>query len=174
MIYTLIFGILFFLIRHLIKTHVTEGIYSLNASLSGITGGDLETGADFRETIELDSLSDGINYTVERLKELIREAEGRIDAELALAAPISNRRSGSIWRPWCCLTPEMLLASGSYHFKTKTLQVPNYPELQSFIISFAVKGRQRGDDFSGRSYKKSFSPSGAEALIVSAPGGRTF
>ena len=89
-IYTLIFGLLFFLIRHLIKTHVTEGIYSLNASLSRITGGDLETGADFRETIELDSLSDGINYTVDRLKELIREAEGRIDEELALAAQIQR------------------------------------------------------------------------------------
>ena len=36
------------------------------------------------------TLSDGINYMVDRLKGLIKEAEERIDAELALAAKIQT------------------------------------------------------------------------------------
>ncbi len=87
-IYAVIFVLLFIMIRIQIHRHVVEGVYSINASLSEITKGNLETQADFRETIEFDGLSDGINQTVDRLKELIREAEGRIDAELALAAKI--------------------------------------------------------------------------------------
>ncbi len=83
-----VFTILFLLIRFLISEEVVRGVYSINDSLGRITAGNLETKADFRNSIEFDGLSDGINSTVDHLKELIREAEGRIDAELALASKI--------------------------------------------------------------------------------------
>ena len=87
-IYAVIFALLFILIRLEIHRHVVDGVNSLNRTLTGITEGDLNIKADFRETLEFDGLSDGINHTVDRLKELIKEAEGRIDAELALASKI--------------------------------------------------------------------------------------
>ena len=87
-IYVAVFVILFLLINRLMAKHFVKGVYSLNGSLSRITKGDLNEKADYRESLEFDKLSDGINFTVDRLKELIKEAEERIDAELALAASI--------------------------------------------------------------------------------------
>ncbi len=87
-IYILVFVLLLVLLKRMIAKLVVKGVYSLDASLGRITEGDLNERADFRESIEFDELSNGINYTVDRLKELIREAEERIDAELALAARI--------------------------------------------------------------------------------------
>ncbi len=89
-IYMVVFAVLFILINRLIAKHVVHGVYSLNESLSKITAGDLDQKADFRESIEFDELSDGINITVDRLKELIKEAKERIDAELILAAKIQT------------------------------------------------------------------------------------
>ncbi len=89
-IYILVFLLLFFLIRRMIVKQVVNGVYSLNASLSRITKGDLEEKADYRDSVEFDGLSDGINYTVDRLKGLIKEAEERIDRELALASKIQT------------------------------------------------------------------------------------
>ncbi len=90
LIYVLVFLILFFLINRLMKRHVVAGVYSLNGSLGRITEGDLEEKADYRDSVEFDELSDGINYTVDWLKKLIKEAEERIDRELALAAKIQT------------------------------------------------------------------------------------
>ena len=74
----------------LLQNEVVDGIVSLNRSLLKITEGDLDEKADFRESLEFNELSDGINFTVDRLKELIKEAEQRIDMELALAAKIQT------------------------------------------------------------------------------------
>ncbi len=90
LIYVFVFLILFFLISRLIKRHVTAGVYSLNGSLGRISAGDLEEKADYRDSLEFDELSDGINYTVDWLKKLIKEAEEQIDRELSLAAKIQN------------------------------------------------------------------------------------
>lgn len=89
-IYAVVFVTLFIFIKQLIAKQVVQGVYSLNGSLSKITDGDLNEKADFRDSIEFDELSDGINYTVDRLKELIKKAEERIDEELALAAKIQT------------------------------------------------------------------------------------
>ncbi len=74
----------------LVRKHVLRGVEDILGSLKKITSGDLDERADFRDSSELDELSDGINFTVDRLKELIKEAEERIDAELSLAAKIQN------------------------------------------------------------------------------------
>ncbi len=89
-IYVAVSAVLFVFINRLMAKYVVQGVYSLNGSLLKITEGDLNEKADYRESVEFDELSDGINYTVDRLKELIKEADERIDAELKLAARIQN------------------------------------------------------------------------------------
>ena len=89
-VYAIVFVVLFMLINRLTGKHVVKGVVSLDNSLAKITGGDLEEKADFRDSIEFDELSDGINYMVDRLKELIKEAEKRINDELAMAAEIQT------------------------------------------------------------------------------------
>ncbi len=91
MVLVLIFMIAVFIFNTLsrfLQREVIDGVESLNGSLSKITEGDLDEKADFRESLEFNELSDGINYTVDRLKELIKEAEKRIDTELSQAARI--------------------------------------------------------------------------------------
>ncbi len=91
MVLVLVFMIAVFIfntLSRLLQHEVIDGVESLNGSLSKITEGDLDEKADFRESLEFNELSDGINYTVDRLKELIKEAEKRIDTELSQAARI--------------------------------------------------------------------------------------
>ncbi len=88
LIYVAVFSILFFVLDRLILHHMVRGVHSINNSLKAIMEGNLSEKANFRESIEFDHLSDGINFTVDRLKELIKEAEERIDTELAFAAKI--------------------------------------------------------------------------------------
>ncbi len=87
-IYAMVFLIIFLLVHRMVMKHMVEGVYSLNGSLKKITGGDLEEKADFRESLEFDELSDEINNMVGRLEDLIKEAEKKINEELAMAAEI--------------------------------------------------------------------------------------
>ncbi len=86
----LAFTMLYFILSRMLNRHVVSGVYSIRDSLRRITAGDLDEKADFRQSIEFDELSEGINVTVDRLKDLIKEASERIDAELALAAKIQT------------------------------------------------------------------------------------
>lgn len=83
-----VFLVLFILILLLEKKFVINDIHRVNETLNSITQGDLEAKADVRRTYEFDALSTDINTTVDKLKLLIKEAEERIDEELALAAKI--------------------------------------------------------------------------------------
>ena len=84
----LIFGALFILIFYLVRKLVVRNIHKINESLSAITDGNLDTVVDVRSHLEFDSLSNDINATVDTLKRYIKEAEERIDAELAFAKAI--------------------------------------------------------------------------------------
>lgn len=86
----LVFGALFVLIFFLVRKLVVRNIHKINASLSAITEGNLDTVVDVRSHVEFDSLSNDINATVDTLKRYIREAEERIDAELAFAKAIQH------------------------------------------------------------------------------------
>ncbi|MBQ9443811.1 MAG: hypothetical protein IJU43_05885, partial [Lachnospiraceae bacterium] len=88
--YAIVFFIIFLLVHRMVMKHMVKGVYSLNGSLRKITEGDLEEKADFRDSLEFEELSDGINYMVDYLKELIKEAEKRINDELAMAAEIQT------------------------------------------------------------------------------------
>ena len=81
-----IFGIL----SRLLNTHVVKGIEDINDSLTKITGGDLDEKAEVTNSLEFTELSRGINSTVDRLKQMIAEADARIDEELAMANNIQQ------------------------------------------------------------------------------------
>ncbi len=99
-IYVVTFTILFLLVNRLLSMKVVRGVYSINRTLGMISKGKLDEKADFRESLEFDRLSDGINLTVERLKELIKEAEGRIDEDLVLAARIQTSFLPHVFPPF--------------------------------------------------------------------------
>ena len=86
----LIFGALFILIFYLVRKLVVRNIHKINESLSAITDGNLDTVVDVRSHLEFDSLSNDINATGDTLKRYIKEAEERIDAELAFAKAIQH------------------------------------------------------------------------------------
>ena len=95
-----IFGALFVLIYFLVRGLVVKNIHKVNASLSAITEGKLDTVVDVRSHVEFDSLSNDINATVDTLKRYIKEAEERIDAELAFAKAIQHAALPSVFPPY--------------------------------------------------------------------------
>ena len=96
----LIFGALFVLIYFLVRGLVVKNIHKVNGSLSAITEGKLDTVVDVRSHVEFDSLSNDINATVDTLKRYIKEAEERIDAELAFAKAIQHAALPSVFPPY--------------------------------------------------------------------------
>ena len=77
-----------------------QRIYETNTSLSRITSGDLDEVVNVRGTREFESLSNGINETVQALKGWISEAESRMDAELATAKEIQESALPRIFPPY--------------------------------------------------------------------------
>lgn len=84
----LLFAVIFLLIAKLVQSVVINGIHKVNQSLAKITHGDLNEVVNVRTNDEFQSLSNGINTMVEALKVAIKEAESRIDSELAFAKAI--------------------------------------------------------------------------------------
>lgn len=84
----LVFGLLFGIIYFLIKKLVVDNIRRINSSLSEIIDGNLDVTVDVRSSDEFASLSNDINSTVDTLKRYIAEAAARIDKELAYAKDI--------------------------------------------------------------------------------------
>ena len=85
-----IFISVFLLISKLVQNVVIKGIDDINASVSRITGGDLDELVQVMTNKEFVSLSCGINTMVTALKKAIAEAQSRIDAELQVAKAIQH------------------------------------------------------------------------------------
>jgi len=96
----IVFTALFVLIFILVKKLVVDNIYKINDSLSAITEGELDTVVDVRSHVEFEDLSDDINSTVDTLKRYIKDAEARIDAELAFAKAIQHSALPSVFPPY--------------------------------------------------------------------------
>lgn len=96
----IIFTALFVLIFILVKKLVVDNIYKINDSLAAITEGELDTVVDVRSHVEFEDLSDDINSTVDTLKRYIKDAEARIDAELAFAKAIQHSALPSVFPPY--------------------------------------------------------------------------
>ena len=88
------------LISTLLRRVVLQRIDETNSSLSRITSGDLDEVVNVRGTREFESLSNGINETVQALKGWISEAESRMDAELATAKEIQESALPRIFPPY--------------------------------------------------------------------------
>ena len=96
----LIYGALFALVFILVRKLVVRNIHQVNRSLAAITEGRLDTVVDVRSHEEFNSLSNDINATVDTLKRYIKEAEERIDAELAFAKSIQHSALPSVFPPY--------------------------------------------------------------------------
>ena len=84
----LLFCMVFFQVSRMVQKLVIDGIFNVNGALSRITEGNLDERVDVSTSPEFISLSDGINTTVDALKEHIEAEASRIDADLALAKAI--------------------------------------------------------------------------------------
>ncbi len=85
---------------YLLNRLVGKRIDATNAVLGRITEGDLHAKVSDDGTIEFKSLSTGINTTVDTLRGWIKEAETRMDAELATAKAIQEAALPSIFPPY--------------------------------------------------------------------------
>ena len=86
----LLFAVVYTLISQLVQLIVVKNLSMVNASLTKITGGDLNEVVDVRSSSEFASLSDDINQTVDTLKGYITAAEKRIEQELEFARTIQD------------------------------------------------------------------------------------
>ena len=84
------FAGVFALATNLLDSVVVDGFKRTNAGLKRITSGELNERIDEHQTVEFDSLSDGINATVDALKGWINEAETRMERELSTAKAIQE------------------------------------------------------------------------------------
>ena len=96
----LIFTVIFILLYFLIKKLVVENIHEINHKLKEITGGNLNVSVNVRTNEEFVSLSDDINTTVATLKGYIAQAAARIDKELEMAKIIQTSTLPSIFPPY--------------------------------------------------------------------------
>ncbi len=84
----LLFVVVFMLISRLVKKLVIDGIHRVNCGLSEITAGNLDVRIDEGSSPEFIALSEGINATVQALKDAIEREAARIDKELDIARTI--------------------------------------------------------------------------------------
>lgn len=89
-IFTIILTALFVLLFILLKNHVIKEVSSIHKSLKRITAGDLDEKANVEGSLEFYELSGGVNDTVYRLKDMIREAKEQLAAEMENARRIQE------------------------------------------------------------------------------------
>ena len=90
---------IFICLTKLLNKHVVSGIEDINESLTKITGGDLTEKAEVSSSLEFKELSDGINHTVDRLKDMIEEADARVEKELEFAKRIQTSAVPNVFPP---------------------------------------------------------------------------
>ncbi len=96
----LIYTALFILVYQMIKNKVVKNIKKVNEGLNEITKGNLDTIIDVRAYKEFVELSEDVNATVAKLRQLIKEADQRIDDDLRLASEIQLSAMPSVFPPY--------------------------------------------------------------------------
>ncbi len=91
---------IYFIVTALLKRYVVSGVSGMVRSLQEITEGNLEERLDERGSYELSQLSDGINQTVDKLKNMIDEAAKRYDEELVMAKTIQHATLPWLFPPY--------------------------------------------------------------------------
>lgn len=85
-----IFAIIFLLISKLLQENVVERIYSINHALSLIQEGNMDEVVEVRNNEEFSVLSDGINATVNALKDTMEEVAAKMNQEMEFARQIQQ------------------------------------------------------------------------------------
>ena len=80
--------LLYFTVSGLVQGGVVRKVQLVNESLKKIRAGDLDEKVQVSGSVEFEELSDGINVTVDALKEHIAREAARIDQELSYARQI--------------------------------------------------------------------------------------
>ena len=92
--------VVFLIVTVLLNRVVARRIDETNDVLGQVTQGNLDARVEARDTHEFESLSDGINTTVDTLKGWIAEAETRMDTELATAKEIQESALPRVFPPY--------------------------------------------------------------------------
>ena len=95
-VFAFLFAVFFFKIKKL----VVKDVQQVNESLEKITSGKLDTIVDARDSDEFSMLSDRINSTVARLRDLIGEEALRFEKELEFAKSIQSSSLPSVFPPF--------------------------------------------------------------------------
>ncbi len=90
----------FFTVSKSLHVRVVKCIEDIHASLAKITGGDLTERVDVKSSLEFEELSEGINDTVEKLNQMIEEADKRLDKELEMARVIQSTSIPNVFPPF--------------------------------------------------------------------------
>lgn len=106
-----LFAVLVMLLSRQMRKNVADPVSAINRSLDNITAGKLEERVDVTGSVEFEGLSQGINTTVDKLKELIEQEATRIDEELRLARTIQHAALPNVFPPFPERTDVGLFAS---------------------------------------------------------------
>ena len=90
----------FTIVSHLLKQTIICHIDETNDVLGEVTAGNLDARVEIHDSKEFESLSAGINTTVQTLKGWIAKAETRMDQELATAKTIQESALPRIFPPF--------------------------------------------------------------------------
>lgn len=91
---------IFFLVYQIVKKTMIDKLVEVNDGLKQITAGDLDTVIAVQSSQEFAVLSEEVNHTVDSLKELIKDAETRIERELELSRQIQKTAVPFIFPPF--------------------------------------------------------------------------
>ncbi len=91
---------IFVSLSHLMRHHVVEDIEDINRSLLTITEGNLTKKVESYGSLEFCELSDGINKTVDKLKDMIDEADERVRQEMEFAKVIQTSAVPNVFPPF--------------------------------------------------------------------------
>ncbi len=91
---------IFISLSRLMRRHVVEDIEDINRSLLTITEGDLTKKVESYGSLEFCELSEGINKTVDKLKDMIDEADERVRQEMEFAKVIQTSAVPNVFPPF--------------------------------------------------------------------------
>ena len=86
----IVFFTIFTLISKLVKRLIVDSVYAVNESLERITKGNLNERVDVKVSREFVDLSNGVNATVDSLKQVVDEVRQSVERELVLAKKIQE------------------------------------------------------------------------------------
>lgn len=93
-------ALVFVVVSKLSDHMIVSRIHRTNDVLTDIEEGNLDVKADVRDTVEFNELSDHINMAVDTLKDLISDAQKKVETELATAKAIQESAIPRIFPPY--------------------------------------------------------------------------